>query len=248
MIKDIPMFKILEIETSSYCPWRCKTCIRQSHPNRKKLEPYFRREYLPMPLIMKAILDSQSMGFRGHVCLGHHNEPMLDSRIVEIAKFAKQAYIGKVFCCTNGIALTPEVIKEVDGVFDTLHIAVYIKNDEKRLAREEELRQSFSKTSLTFVGNKHVTTHYSPNKDLYKLIKEKNEKPCTEVLHRMIINVEGNHLLCCDDVYGRWNLGNIRDNTVEELWYSKEHVRLVKMLLKPGGRKLDPYCKICPRY
>jgi len=248
MDKRIPIFDTLEIETSSYCNYRCPTCMRQSHVNQKAMAPYFTKSYLDDALITKILNNAIAIGFTGNVCLSHHNEPMLDDRIFDTAKTARELGFSYVFACTNAAVLSPDIIKQADGVFHGLHVATYNKSIDKQNKIKDELCKAFKKTRLIFVGGNHVTTHYSPKPDLKDCIKSRQQLPCLPIVKRMIINFQGKHLLCCDDYYGRWTLGSICDNTVEELWYSEKHQEMVLKLLQPGGRQCDPFCKICPRY
>ena len=64
---------------------------------------------------------------------------------------------------------------------------------------------------------------------------------------RMIVDYRGEMLMCCDDIVGLFNLGNVRDHTVEELWNSPKHVEIMATLAVPGGREAYGYCRTCPR-
>jgi hypothetical protein len=56
-------------------------------------------------------------------------------------------------------------------------------------------------------------------------------------------------LMCCDDMTGNFDLGNISNNIVETLWYGEKHQRLVSALQKKDGRKVpgNEHCLTCPR-
>jgi radical SAM protein with 4Fe4S-binding SPASM domain len=71
--------------------------------------------------------------------------------------------------------------------------------------------------------------------------------PCGEPLRRLIINHRGDMLLCYDDLAGHFRLGNIRDHTVEQLWFGDRHQDLVLALQAPDGRWCHPHCMSCPR-
>ena len=68
----------LDIETIGNCNRRCPTCIRNSHPDREKLESWFENNLLPETVIYSAVDDVMKMGFDGHICLSHYNEPLMD--------------------------------------------------------------------------------------------------------------------------------------------------------------------------
>lgn len=242
----IPLFTQLEIETSSMCRHRCKTCLRQNEPDRARVAPWFTQNYLPLTDIQRVLYEAKDAGFRGSVCLQHHNEPMLDPRIGSIARMAKSLKcFSHIFACTNAYYLTPRVIADVDGAFDALHVAVYRKPEQQQRIKEK-LQKLFKKTMLAFTTGEHVATHYS-HLATPELIEGRRMQPCP-ALYRMIVSHEGEHLLCCDDMVGRFNLGSIYDGrTVEQLWFSARHQYFYRNLLQFGGRFCHPYCMECPK-
>jgi radical SAM protein with 4Fe4S-binding SPASM domain len=63
----------------------------------------------------------------------------------------------------------------------------------------------------------------------------------------MIVDYRGEMLLCCEDITGGWDLGNVRDRTVAELWNSEKHQQILATLAEPGGREAYGFCRVCPR-
>ena len=101
------------------------------------------------------------MGFGGTVCLQHYNEPLQDERLAAFGRAAKDVGFPYVFTCTNADFMTEERAAELDGTFDELQIALYMKEPVKS-KREAWLRTLFHKTRLTFTGGGFIPTHYSP--------------------------------------------------------------------------------------
>jgi MoaA/NifB/PqqE/SkfB family radical SAM enzyme len=195
-----------------------------------------------MPLIRKVIAEAAGMGFSGGLCLNFFNEPLLDTRLAEIALYAKEnGHFKEVYANTNGDRLNTYL----DGTIDRLVVALY---DKSSLRREARIAAMFRKTRLTFTRGGHVVTHYSPFANLDAAIEECCNLPCIrEAQQRMIISSTGDMHLCCEDIAGEWNLGNIRDHTLEELWFGGKHMDILGAISKPGGRNQFPYCQICPR-
>ena len=125
-----------------------------------------------------------------------------------------------------------------------LTVALYDKT--KAVKREREIRTLLRRTLLTFTDGGHITTHFSPLYPVEELARSHAGHPCHEPIRRMIVNHRGEMLMCCDDLIGNFDLGNVKDHTIEELWFSEKHQDLVLALEKPGGRT-HPYCKSCPR-
>ena len=69
--------------------------------------------------------------------------------------------------------------------------------------------------------------------------------PCHRPLIRMIIQHDGDMVLCCEDTYSAFNLGNVSHDSLKELWYSQHHVQVIEDLLA-GRREKYPLCRNCP--
>ncbi len=241
------MFNFLDFETISACNRTCRTCIRNSHPDRDAVQPWFEDHYLPEELIYSAIDEAISIGFRGGVCLSHYNEPTQDERLPEIArKVAAYPELGRVFFNTNGDYLTKELIAEFDGVLERIIVTLYMK-DPVKTDRANFLRSQFKKTRLDLITDPHHTpTHFTPAFDLEALIKVAQPLSCAQPQVRVIINHRRDYLLCCDDVIGNFDMGKYPDIGIEDHWFGK-HKELSDLLANPGGRTTLPYCMTCPR-
>lgn len=246
MDKRIPLFGQLEIETRSTCNRHCPECLRNSIPDREAVQPWFEENELPRETIERLFQEALALGFRGTVCLQHYNEPLQDPRIAEIGRRAKELGFSFVFTCTNADFMNEARAAELDGVFDQLLVALYMREPVKS-QRQAWITSLFKKTPLVFTGGAMIATHFSPVFDVKNLSRQNRMNPCFEPPRRMVINHRGDMLLCCDDMIGHYNLGNIRDHTLEELWYSDVHQDLVLALQRPGGRTVHPHCESCPR-
>lgn len=241
------LFSYLDFETIGSCHRRCRTCIRNSHPDRKALESWFGPNYLPEGLIYSAIEEALTLGFRGGVCLSHYNEPTMDERLPEIAhKVRAYSELDTVHMNTTGDFLTPELAAELDGAFDYIIVTLYMK-DPKKSKRAAWLPTLFKKTELRIVTEPHHTpTHFTPAYDLKTLISQAQGKSCSQPVVRVVINHRREYLLCCDDVIGNFDLGTYPEINIKDHWFGK-HKELADILAHPGGRHSLPYCMTCPR-
>jgi radical SAM protein with 4Fe4S-binding SPASM domain len=69
--------------------------------------------------------------------------------------------------------------------------------------------------------------------------------PCHRPLIRMIIQYDGEVANCCEDMHGSFKLGNVHHQSLEELWFSERHVRLIEDLIE-GRREKYSLCRDCP--
>lgn len=244
--KKIPLFKNLEIETSSMCNRSCVTCLRNSDPDRESVASWFSQNLLPIETIDSILEQSITLGHRGTVCLSHYNEPLMDPRIAEIVELTKKKGFSHVFFGSNADFLTEDLAQQLDGVVDYIGFSFYM-DDPKRSKRKEWVKSLFKKTKVTMGDGEHMVTHYSPIADVVQISKKHSARPCNRPQKRMIVNHKGEMLMCCDDLTGHFELGNVHDSTLEELWYSERHQDFVLALSKSGGRCVHSHCLSCPR-
>lgn len=240
------MFKCLEIETQSLCNRKCPSCLRNSTPDKDAVSSWFEKNQLPLETIAKIFEQVASMGHTGNVCLSHYNEPLMDERIVEIVKMSKGHGFKSTFFGSNGDFLTEELAAELDGVVDTIGFSLYMP-DPERSRRKEWIKGLFKKTSITIGNGDHMITHYSPLCDVEVEAKKHCGRRCMRPQDRLIINHKGEMLLCCDDLIGHFDLGNINEKTAVELWNDEKRCKLVSALSKAGGRRIHEHCLSCPR-
>ena len=69
--------------------------------------------------------------------------------------------------------------------------------------------------------------------------------PCHRPLIRMMVRYDGEVCNCCEDIDGAFQLGNVFQQSLEDLWFSERHVRVVEDLVA-GHRERYALCRICP--
>lgn len=247
MDRKIPLFHQFEIETQSTCNRVCNTCIRNSHPDRDAVAPWFSKNQMHAAAIQEILVQLKALDYQGSVCLSHYNEPLQDERIVTIAQ-AVSAFFPKnqVFLHTNADFMTEEIAAGLDGYLHHLTVALYM-DEPKKSERAAWIKTLFKKSEVIFTGGVHIPTHFTPGFDLKALIKQKINEPCFEPTYRMVLNHRGQMMLCCDDLIGNFDLGTFPKQSIEELWFSPKHQEIYLALQQPGSRKNYAYCRNCPR-
>ena len=249
MNKKIELFNALEIETQSRCNRRCEGCLRNSYPDKKAVESWFNVNYLPTEDIERIMKQSLEIGFSGRVCLSHYDESLMDPRIADLGRMAKSLGFSHVYIGSNSDFLTAEMARDLDGAFDEIVFALYVPESHYE-KRAKWIQSLFKKTQPRIRRGSHIITHYSPLAyNAYDaIIKTYQNNTCIwPATNSMIINHRGDMMMCCDDMPGHFDLGNIKDHTIEELWYGEKHQDYVMALSKPGGRAIHPHCMCCPR-
>jgi hypothetical protein len=243
----VKLFNVIDFETMSNCNRVCPTCIRNSHPDREAVKPWFENNYLPEDIIYLALEQAVNMGFEGDVCLSHFNEPLMDSRLPRIARMVKSfGKFRRVFLNTNGDYINEELAGKLDGALDRMIVALYMGEPIKS-QRAAWIPTLFKKTEIQIITeSEHIPSHFSPKFDVKGLAEKYKDANCLEPAMRVIINHRRQYLLCCEDVIGNFDLGYFPDTPLKDYWHGK-HAKIEEMLGVTGGRSWHPYCLSCPK-
>lgn len=103
IVADFPTH--LDIEASASCQMRCPMCLRRSIPSIKEGAMDFK--------LYKKIVDEASDRGVYSIKLSWRGEPLLNPRIVEMVRYAKDKGIKDVAFLTNGERLTPKLTEEL---------------------------------------------------------------------------------------------------------------------------------------
>jgi MoaA/NifB/PqqE/SkfB family radical SAM enzyme len=234
------LFNTIDIETSSACNRTCRTCLRNSYPDRKAVRPLFTQTLMPVDMFRGILDECVELDYKDRVCMCHWNEPLMDPQIVELAKIAKGYNQFFVYFVTNGDLLTPELAAQLDGVLDKIVVSVY---DGDRQARKAWLRSVFTKTPVEVKGD-HRIAHFHPQAP--EMAQKLLSRPCRPIPRRLIVNHKGEYLLCCEDLLGTFGLGRFPEMSLKEYWFGGKHERILDDLSRTDGRLKYQYCSSCP--
>ena len=85
-------------------------------------------------------------------------------------------------------------------------------------------------------------SRYNTNNQQIK-IKNKLKNRCFRIWSTMVITWDGKIIPCCFDKNARHNIGNLNQDNILALWYSKEFTKFRKQILK--NRKKIEICRNC---
>jgi sulfatase maturation enzyme AslB (radical SAM superfamily) len=74
-----------------------------------------------------------------------------------------------------------------------------------------------------------------------------HKAPCPKIREEMFFMVNGQAILCCWDAFGRSDLGNVKTQTVEEIWLGEANQKY-RSLLNQGKREEITLCSKCDAY
>jgi MoaA/NifB/PqqE/SkfB family radical SAM enzyme len=185
--------------------------------------------------------EAANMGWNGPIHLSHYSEPLLDPRIFKFAKYAADyGMVPELF--TNGILLTSETIKKVDGLFPYVILSFRTPGDKKYW-------QSQFKKSRVRTTENYAVLIWGPDKELlHKSIDDVRDEPCiNQPFIAFRINYNGQMSMCYADLNNEFGLLNAFEHSLEELWFGEEHTRAIQALSQRGSRQKFNLCRQCPR-
>jgi len=256
----IPLFERLQIESQSNCNRSCWFCPRTydrsgSYLNRVS-EPVLNR--MPTEKILDLLDQARSLGFRGRVGFHHYSEPLLDTRNPMLAKEASERGM-EPYLHTNGDVLRQDnaLCNEVRQVYALIVVGLYDYETTEELEETKRYwRDRLVGANLAFspIGPSGVRSGHSIG--IPKALVPTDARmalpdltypngPCHRPLIRMIIQHNGELANCCEDTYGAFKLGNVYQDSLEELWFSGRHVQVVDALIA-GRRERYELCRNCP--
>ncbi|MEE9186936.1 MAG: radical SAM/SPASM domain-containing protein [Bacteroidota bacterium] len=256
----IPLFERLQVESQANCNRSCWFCPRTYDQSGKYLNEKGKSVLNRMPIekILDLLDQAQALGFHGRVGFHHYSEPLLDPRIIILAREARQRGM-KPYLHTNGDMLKSDEIlcQEVRSVYGLIVVGLYDYETNEELEEAKQYwRDKLAGANLEFspIGLSGARSAYSIG--IPKALVRSDPRmaipdltyanaPCHRPLIRMIIQHDGEVANCCEDTHGAFNLGNVYDNSLEELWFSERHVKLVEDLIA-GHRENYDLCRICP--
>ena len=241
----VPCLKNIQIETTSICNLRCEYCPNSTVGRDNafmEAETYYKiidslKEYIP--------------DYSGTLAPHFYGEPLIDKRLEQFIAYTRKILPSAVIeVYTNGELLT------IDRYLALKTAGV----DLFRISQHTELPSTVVETTLTYIQQNHPEI-FSIDYKVYRDEKFKmnrgglvtTEQVPLELMrtvtgcsmaHRVLtFDFKGNALLCCNDYLAQHVFGNIRSNSIEEIWEGMGYQR-VRNLLMFGYLPFE-MCKVC---
>ena len=244
--EEPPKPLVVNIETVNRCNSTCAFCTANIYAEKR---PYMKMD----EKVYYSIIDQLAeWGYKGHLTLYGNNEPLLDNRIVEFHKYAREKLPEAfIFMSTNGLILKLDTVKEVKKYVDQLIINNYCMDMKLHdniqeiydyvKAHPEEFEDVEILIQMRYL--QEVLTNRAgsaPNKQATeKVITETCLMPYTD----MWIMPNGKMGICCCDNFEVTNLADVIEDGVAAGWNSEKYRKLREDLR--AGRQNYPFCKHC---
>lgn len=226
----------IEINPVDICNRTCSFCPRSiGFKNTKN------KINLPLAkLINKRLLECN---YNNHISFSGFGEPLLHKNLEKIIyTITKKLNLKSVTVITNGDYLTPERAQKLyDCGVTNLKISMYDEN------REEYFKSFTQKFSVVFKHYYEKIEFEVNRNEMYSDFKLKNiEKSCYLPFYKTFIDFDGTILLCVNDWQKRIKIGNLKEKTLSEIWFSETLQSFRKMHLSSKRDKLP--CNTCTIY
>jgi radical SAM protein with 4Fe4S-binding SPASM domain len=239
-----PLFKLVQIETINKCNCDCSFC-----PANRNIDPR-PIKFMERTLFLSIIEQLQELNYSGCLELFSNNEPLLDTRIVEFSKIARNALpsaVIKIF--TNGILLSLEKFEKIIPHLDILRIDNYSDDGKTLIAPVASLydyvkdkKEYWNKVEIVTIKKNAMRSNrggLAKNRGKVYFLKS----PCIYPFSQITIRPDGRVSLCCNDAYGNYTLGDVTAQTLNDVWNGDIYWSIRKELLR--GRNRLPMCKNC---
>lgn len=233
----------MEIETINRCNGVCEFCPVNAN---EKQRPF---KKMDTELFKKIIDQLAELDYRGDVGLFSNNEPLLDKRMPDFAKYAKM-HLPKatVYLYTNGKLLTEELFCEIMKYLDFMQIDLYEKEGEsdpdniKEIRVLTELKEYKHRVRYNRVSPDAIRTSRGGNAPNCRVDSITEELCCLPLL-QIVIRPDGKISLCCNDALGQMTLGDLTKESILDVWYGKTRRKIWDKIV--NGRQEIPMCRYC---
>lgn len=245
---DCPQIREIEIETVNRCNGKCSFC-----PINRDVDP--RKTTIMDAKLFKKIIDNLSdMNYMGRIALFSNNEPLIDKRIVEFIRYTrKKLPNANIHIFTNGTLLSVELFQAMVDYIDELIIDNY--SDDLELIEPVKIVKEFIESTRSDLAKKVTISLRKENEILTSRggearnrnqVVDVGECSCALPFCQMVIRPTGEVSLCCNDPIGKYTLGDLRIQTIQEVWNGDLYDAIRKQIKK--GRKNLPKCSKCDTF
>ena len=255
---NIPLFSFIELNINEICNRVCPFCPRsnpEQYPNQNI--------HMSVELAKNIAEQLADINFTGIVNISGTGEPLLTKHVVDIVKQFGDKGIH-IEIVTNGDMLVskkgsklikdlysaglcqfvvsmydgPEQIDEFNALFASCDIDKGSYSLRDRWYDESEDYGLLYTNRAGNIGFEHLS-------DISKQkLMESGKSACFYTHYSMMIDWNGDALLCCQDMYNRTvNFGNVKDKSLVDIWTDAKLTEF-RNKLKNGDRSLSP-CSNC---
>ena len=198
---------------------------------------------MPTDIWERIIEELSDMNFAGRISPHFYGEPLMDKRLPELIAFARgKCPHAEIQFASNGDFLTEKLLLELMKIgLDSVLVTNY---------------DDFEKPNLVELSRKYPThVRYRSYKDMWvynrtgvhmvdRRIGSFRSVPCLRPSRQLVCNWKGNIVLCCNDYYEKYVFGNVKNESIQEIWNSDKFIEF-RRILRQGHRAKIDICEYC---
>jgi radical SAM protein with 4Fe4S-binding SPASM domain len=243
--KGTPLFSWIDLNPTELCNRKCVFCPRvdeSEYPNQNL--------NIDLKLCTKIHDELISIGYKGGIVLSGYGEPMLHPQIMEMVKIL--GYGIQIEIVTNGDTLNVEIIKEIyNNGLDLMVVSMYdgphqVKHFEKMFYDAKIPKESFILRDRWYASDVDFGVKLTNRAGVVTIGNQEMvdlKKPCNYPFYSMMVDWNGDVMLCVQDWNKKVKMGNIAMSSLVDVWNSKSYTKYRRNLAK-SRRVLSP-CKEC---
>ncbi|MBI5402024.1 MAG: SPASM domain-containing protein [Ignavibacteriae bacterium] len=247
-----PLFSLFEINITGMCNRFCEFCPRSD----KNVFPN-KSEYMSLKLYEKVIKELNELAYDGIIAFSGFSEPLFHKDIYEIISLARKSCAkSRIELYTNGDLLNVKKLAELfNSGCTSIHISLY--------DGPEQIEKFLSMRDMAGIKDEQfiIRERFLPKKDGYGLtisnraglvnfqklgMKRLNmpfKSKCYYPFYMMFVDYTGEVIICSHDWGKKLIAGNLREESIVEVWTSKT-MRSVRDRLDKEDRNFSP-CNEC---
>lgn len=244
LVNSNHLFSHVEIETINRCNGLCSFCPVSKNNDTRVFQK------MSWELFTTIIDQLADLDYSGKLALFSNNEPFLDDNIIEKHKYAREKLpYARMHLFTNGTMLTIDKFVDIVSYLDELIIDNY--HQELKLIKTcadivkycENHPELKKKVTIVLRKREEILSNRggtAPNKG--KSLDNDTVK-CTLPFKQLIIRPDGKVSLCCNDPLGKNTLGDLKVDSLVDVWFGEKMNDARECLSE--GRGTYKYCKCC---
>ena len=249
---DIPPFTNLELNICGVCNRKCFFCPKAD----RKLFPN-KKEFMSFEFYEALMKDLVGVNFKGRLSFCGLSEPFIHKGLQKLVEITKR-YCPNCFLdiLTNGDFLTVKNTRELfEAGLDNIKVSMY--DGPEQIPHFKKIQQECGLSNEQFVirerylsaeQNFGLTINNrggSVNLEQYSIVplKEPLKKSCYYPFHKLIIDYDGDVMICPCDWEKKLVVGNLHEKNIFEIWDS-DIMKEVRLRLINKDRSKVP-CTQC---
>ena len=248
MVGKVPLFSWVDLNVTELCNRACVFCPRVDpdvYPNQNL--------NMSLDLVRKIAAELKGLEYQGVVVLSGFGEPLLHPEIIELARCLSSSG-ARLEIVTNGDSLSPSLVRALVEKAGVNYFVVSLYDSAAQVIKTKAIFDAAG------VGeDKYVLRDRWWSEDKAFGLKLTNRagvidagpqppvlpnKSCYYPAYSMMIDWNGDVLLCLQDWNKTVKFGNVEHQSMFEIWVGAAMARRRVKLITDGRGKLSP-CKGC---